>query len=124
MRWLPTAPENGQSDHQSLEQPLRVAPNHPATLGAVLLDDTSTPGGFVPGELARFQETSRSRNASTAGAGQADADNKTSGTEKLGIRPLAAHSSPAHERADSQATRRPGRQQPSQAAPASGAAQA
>ena len=34
---------------------------------------TSTPGGFVPGELARFQETSRSRNASTAGADQADA---------------------------------------------------
>ena len=39
MRWLPTAPENDQSDHQSLEQPLRVAPNHPATTGAILLDD-------------------------------------------------------------------------------------
>ena len=39
VRWLPTAPENGQSDRQSLEQALRVAPNHPATTGAVLLDD-------------------------------------------------------------------------------------
>jgi len=39
VRWLPTAPENGQSDHQSLEQALRVTPNHPATTDAVLLDD-------------------------------------------------------------------------------------
>ena len=39
VRWLPTAPENGQSDRQSLEQDLRVAPNHPATTGAVLLDN-------------------------------------------------------------------------------------
>ena len=38
VRWLPTAPENGQSDRQSLEQALRVAPNHPATTDAVLLD--------------------------------------------------------------------------------------
>ena len=38
VRWLPTALENGQSDRQSLEQALRVAPNHPATTGAVLLD--------------------------------------------------------------------------------------
>ena len=30
-------------------------------------------GGFVPGELAGFQETSRSQNASTTGAGQAGA---------------------------------------------------
>ena len=35
---------------------------------------TSTPGGFMPGELARFHETSCSQNASTAGAGQADAN--------------------------------------------------
>ncbi len=39
MRWLSTAPDNGQSDRQSLEQALRVAPNHPAATGAVLLDD-------------------------------------------------------------------------------------
>ena len=39
VRRLPTAPENGQSDRQSLEQALRVAPNHPATTDAVLLDD-------------------------------------------------------------------------------------
>ena len=38
VRWLPTAPENDQSDHQSLEQPLRADPNHPATTDAVLLD--------------------------------------------------------------------------------------
>ena len=38
MRWLPTALNNGQSDRQSLEQALRADPNHPATLGAVLLD--------------------------------------------------------------------------------------
>ena len=38
VRWLPTALDNGQSDRQSLEQALRVAPNHPATTGAVLLD--------------------------------------------------------------------------------------
>ena len=38
VRRLPTAPENGQSDRQPLEQALRVAPNHPATMGAVLLD--------------------------------------------------------------------------------------
>ena len=38
MRWLPTAPENGQSNRQSLEQALRANPNHPATTGAVLLD--------------------------------------------------------------------------------------
>ena len=30
----------------------------------------STPGGFVPGELAGFQQASRNRNASTAGTGQ------------------------------------------------------
>ena len=35
MRWLSTAPDNGQS----LEQALRVVPNHPATTDAVLLDD-------------------------------------------------------------------------------------
>ena len=39
VRWLPTAPENGQSDRQSLEQALRVTPNPPATTDAVLLDD-------------------------------------------------------------------------------------
>ena len=39
MRWLPTAPENGQSDRQPLEQALRADSNHPATMGAVLLDD-------------------------------------------------------------------------------------
>ena len=39
VRWLPTAPENGQSDRQSLEQDLRADLNHPATTGAVLLDD-------------------------------------------------------------------------------------
>ena len=38
VRQLPTAPENGQSDRQPLEQALRVDPNHPATTGAVLLD--------------------------------------------------------------------------------------
>lgn len=37
--WLPTAPKNGQSDRQSLEQALRADPNHPATTGAALLDD-------------------------------------------------------------------------------------
>lgn len=36
--WLPTAPENGQSDRQPLEQALRADSNHPATMGAVLLD--------------------------------------------------------------------------------------
>ena len=39
VRWLPTAPENGQSDRQPLEQALRADPNHPATTGAALLDD-------------------------------------------------------------------------------------
>mgnify|MGYP003280883522 FL=1 len=68
----------------------------------------STPGGFMPGELARFQETSRSQNASTAGAGQADA-NQNGRHRETRHRPLAAHSSPAHERAGSHATRRPGR---------------
>ena len=80
----------------------------------------------MPGELARSQETSRSQNASTAGAGQADAHK--SGPRETRRPPTHAHSSPAHERAGSHATRRPGRQQPSQAvpraAPASGAAQA
>ena len=42
VRWLPTAPENGQSDHQSLEQALRANPNHPATTGTVLLDDNQS----------------------------------------------------------------------------------
>ena len=71
VRRLPTAPENVQSNRRSLEQALRANPNHPATTGAVLLDGIqgSTPGGFVPGELAGLQETSRSQNASTAGAG-------------------------------------------------------
>lgn len=43
VRWLPTAPENGQSDRQSLEQALRANPNHPATTDAVLLDDNQNP---------------------------------------------------------------------------------
>jgi len=38
VRWLPTAPENGQSNRQPLEQALRADPNHPATTSAVLLD--------------------------------------------------------------------------------------
>ena len=38
VRWLPTAPENGQSDRQPLEQAIRATPNHPTTTGAVLLD--------------------------------------------------------------------------------------
>ena len=42
VRRLPTAPENGQSNRQSLEQTLRANPNHPATTGAVLLDDNQS----------------------------------------------------------------------------------
>ena len=54
-------------------EPTRTTPP-PRTPSSSTATKASTPGGFVPGELARFQETSRSQNASTAGAGQADAN--------------------------------------------------
>ena len=109
VRQLPTAPENGRPTASPLNrtsESTRTTPP-PRAPSSSTATKTSTPGGFVPGELARFQGTSRSQNASTAGAGQADA-HKSGRPEKLGSRPLAAHSSPAHERAGSHATRRPG----------------
>lgn len=66
--------ENGPPDHKS------VGGRH---MHALLS------GGFVTGELAGLQETSRSRNAYTAGIGQANT--KKSGRHKgLSSRPLVA----------------------------------
>ena len=75
VRWLLTALDNGRPTASPLNRPSESPrttppPRAPSSSTAI---KASTPGGFVPGELARFQETSRSRNASTAGAGQADA---------------------------------------------------
>ena len=68
--------ENGPSDHKSLAA---------GTMPALLSD------GFVTGELAGLQETSRSRNAYTAGIGQANT--KKSGRHKeLSSCPLVARS--------------------------------
>ena len=53
-------------------EPTRITPP-PWAPSSSTATKVSTPGGFVPGELARFQETSRSRNTSTAGTSQADA---------------------------------------------------
>ena len=77
VRWLPTAPENGQSDRQSLEQALRANPSPPPRApSSSTTTKVSTPGGFMPGELAGFQQASHDRNAYTAGTGQADANQK------------------------------------------------
>ena len=66
--------ENGPPDHKS------VGGRH---MHALLS------GGFVTGELAGLQETSRSRNAYTAGIGQANT--KKNGRHKgLSSRPLVA----------------------------------
>ena len=57
----------------------------------------STPGGFVPGELAGFQQASRSRNAYSAGNGQ------QTQSQAAAPRSPAARSSPTH---GTQSTRR------------------
>ena len=87
-------------------EPTRITPP-PWAPSSSTATKASAPGGFVSGELARFQETSRSRNASTAGADQADA-NKSGRPRETRQPPTHAHSSPAHERAGSYATRRAG----------------
>ena len=76
VRRLQTAPENGRPTASPLNRPSespRTTPL-PRAPSSSTATKASTPGGFMPGELARFQETSRSQNASTAGAGQADAN--------------------------------------------------
>ena len=99
VRWLPTAPENGQSDRQSLEQALRADPNTPPPRAPSSSTTTkaSTPGGFVPGELPGFQQASRSQNAYTAGTGQQTQSQETA------PRSPAARSSPTR---GTQSTRR------------------
>ena len=94
VRWLPTAPENGQSDRQSLEQALRADPNTPPPRAPSSSTTTkaSTPGGFVPGELAGFQQASRSRNAYTAGTGQqTQSQGPRQGAQPPARHPLAGH---------------------------------
>ena len=60
----PTAsPLNRPSEPTRTTPPPRAPPSSTTT-------KASTPGGFVPGELAGFQQASRNRNASTAGTGQ------------------------------------------------------
>ena len=60
----PTAsPLNRPSESPRTIPPPRAPSSSTAT-------KASTPGGFVPGELAGFQQASRSRNAYTAGTGQ------------------------------------------------------
>ena len=52
----------------------------------------STPGGFVPGELAGFQQASRSRNAYTAGTGQqTQSQGPRQGAQPPARHPLAGH---------------------------------
>lgn len=93
-----TSPLNRPSESHRTTPPPRAPSSSTAT-------KVSTPGGFLPGEFAGIQETSRIRNASTAGAGQADA-HKSGRDRETRHPPTHAHSSPAHERAGSQATRR------------------
>ena len=60
----PTAsPLNRPSEPTRTTPPPRAPPSSTTT-------KASTPGGFVPGELAGFQQASRNRNASTAETGQ------------------------------------------------------
>ena len=60
----PTAsPLNRPSEPTRTTPPPQAPPSSTTT-------KASTPGGFVPGELAGFQQASRNRNASTAGTGQ------------------------------------------------------
>ena len=99
-------------------EPTRTTPP-PRTPSSSTTTKTPTPSGFLAGELAGIQETSRSQNAPTAGAGQADANQN--GRHQETRRQQPTHRSflarpRAGRQSCDQAVRWPGRQ-PSQAAP-------
>ena len=77
-------------------EPTRTTPP-PRAPSSSTTTKASTPGGFVPGELAGFQQASRSRNAYTAGTGQ------QTQSQEAAPRSPAARPSPTH---GTQSTRR------------------